>query len=406
MAAIADHLIIGATNSELRDAGVLVPARHIRVCEPDMRRFRALQAKLERGVQPSEKEATAAMPPPVICGHVLNDFEKHNPEIKRTIGFAPSVPGSQYFAEECFKRGHSTAHIDSKNVWWNGKPYRSDQKVRDELIGTKERPGAFRLGDVRVLWNRFVLREAVDVPEVEHIIFAAPLGFIAFLQSGGRGLRACPWIGKTHCTYQDHAGLYYRYGSLNEDIVWRLDDTAARIVGVRLDRIRQKKQTAPFGCPQCGRVWVAARFCNPALGGCGFEFRSVPRSRPVIAADGRLEYVTGDLIAPRRIARRPDSLTKWQDLVIYRAHSPKWNPTFNQAEAVFAKENNWFYPDRSWPLMPINDLDFYLPVARVPVERLRGDPELLDKLKRHREKVEAKQSAAESQPAPEAELFV
>jgi hypothetical protein len=66
------------------------------------------------------------------------------------------------------------------------------------------------------------------------------------------------------------------------------------------------------------------------------------------------------------------------------------NATFLQAEAKFAMDNGWHYPDRSWPLMPINEYDMYLPVARVPVERLRGDADLLEKVRRFREKREAK----------------
>jgi hypothetical protein len=53
----------------------------------------------------------------------------------------------------------------------------------------------------------------------------------------------------------------------------------------------------------------------------------------------------------------------------YRARRSRNRMTGTQAEALFFLENH-YYPPRNLPLMPINVIDWFLPVADVPGYRL------------------------------------
>ena len=49
----------------------------------------------------------------------------------------------------------------------------------------------------------------------------------------------------------------------------------------------------------------------------------------------------------------------------------KGSRTFRAAMALFAQENNWGWPDPTWPLMPRAERDFFKLVKEVPRENLR-----------------------------------
>src|SRR5262249_15436427 len=144
-------------------------------------------------------------------------------------------------------------------------------------------------------------------------------------------------------------------------------------------------------CPQCGLVWNRGPECKKAWGGCGYVCTTPKVPRPVITCEGELVQITTDPFQPHRVSTHRDGPKLWERMV-YRAHSPKWRATFRQAEGLFCRENSGLHPDRRWPLMPLDPYDFYLPVARVPVERLRGERVLLDKLRQFRENRAARQA--------------
>jgi hypothetical protein len=55
--------------------------------------------------------------------------------------------------------------------------------------------------------------------------------------------------------------------------------------------------------------------------------------------------------------------------MLERAKRNDW--TFKQAEAWYAREHGWNYPDRNWPGMPMHASDFCKRVQDVPASRLR-----------------------------------
>ena len=352
---IYEHLIVAGTNSELRACGALVPAIHYGADEPDLK---ALKIKETEGENLTEKQAKKAIMTPTIFARVFDWYEKLNPERKPSILFGPGVNESLWFAEQFTKKGIPAAHIDGDDVWINGKFYPSDNDSRKAVAdGSRD-------GSIKVVCNRYVLREGVNWPWIEHMILAYVVGSLqTYLQIGGRGLRASPSTGKTHLIVQDHGGAWWRHGSLNADRHWDLSYTNAIIAGLRGDRFRAKKETEPWRCPACAKIMTSAK-CQ-----CGFTCPP-KRSRPVVQTDGSLREMTGDIYKPRRTMKHPNGEQIWERM-FWRSRTEKGARTFRAAMALFARENNFAWPDRNWRFMPRNEIDFYRLVADVPRERLR-----------------------------------
>lgn len=358
MGDVCNLLIQAGTVSELRECGALVPAVHFGPDEPDMRAFK----KLREGEDLSESEQRKAMMTPTLWGRVWEWFEKLNPDHRPTILFAPGVRESIWFAERFQESGVTAAHIDGTDVWIDGELHKTSTTLRNEVLDGS------RTGRIKILCNRFVLREGIDAPWLAHGIFATVFGALqSYLQSGGRLLRSHPSLETV--TIQDHGGNWWRHGSLNADRQWLLEYTATMVYGLRADRLRAKRQEEPFRCPQCGRIWNVRTRCQPAHGGCGYELKSNKRSRAVVSTDGSLKQMVGDIFVPRRISRDPHGPQLWERMY-HRSRTERGARSFRAAAALFAYENDWGWPDPNWPLMPIHELDWYQQVADVPRERL------------------------------------
>jgi superfamily II DNA or RNA helicase len=281
MGDVADELVVAGTNSEGRACGALVPAMHYGPNEPDSRHV----AKLPLGEDMTEGQLRKVMSVQVIIGSVLDEYRRLNPEGKPTILFAPGVKESLWFAEQFTKAGIPAAHISSTEVWVDGRTYQSSDSARQDVLRASES------GSVRVLCNRFVLREGVDAPWLSHGIFATVFGSLqSYLQSGGRLLRSHPNIRSV--TIQDHGGNWHRHGSLNADRTWDLSWTSRQYSGVREERLRAKLDAEPCRCPRCAMI-LAGRTCP-----CGYEVKGA-QSRPVVQIDGTVLTVHGDAYRPR-----------------------------------------------------------------------------------------------------------
>lgn len=356
-----ETLIVAGTNSELRECGMLVPAVHYGADEPD---FKAMKIKEPtEGDNPGPAAQKKAIMTPTIFARVGQWYDKLNPEQKPSVLFGPGVNESLWFAEQFTKKGIPAAHIDGEDCWINGKFYKSDDEARKAVAdGSRD-------GSIKIVCNRFVLREGVNWPWIEHMILAYVVGSLqTFLQIGGRGLRASPSTGKTKLVVQDHGGAWWRHGSLNVDRVWDLRYTNAMIAGLRADRMREKKITEPWRCPDCAKI-MTGKVCA-----CG---RVVPpkKSRPVVMADGELREMTGDIYRPRHIYKHANGPSIWAKMY-FRSRNGKGIRTFRAAMALFAREAmerncGFAYPDPMWPLMPIDEHDRFLLVPDVPRERLR-----------------------------------
>lgn len=372
-----DLLIQAGTNSELRQCGALVPAIHYGPDEPDLKAWRKAGALkgIEEGDDLTENQVRRVMMTEGIFGRVLEWYRKLNPGQLPSILFAPGVPESLWFAQQFFQAGITAAHIDGEDVWVNGNFYKSSREAREDVLcGSRD-------GTIRLVCNRFVLREGIDAPWLAHCIFATIFGSLqSYLQSGGRLLRAHPSLATV--TVQDHGGNWWRHGSLNADRDWRLDDTARRITSLRADRFRGRKCVKcstkllrPL-CHECGHLNVPEPACCPMckaiINGpsceCGWK-RIGKRSRTVVQTNGTLKEMVGDIFAPRRVCSKPNGPALWERMY-WRSRTENGRRTFKAAEALFAQENNWSWPDRSWPFMPRDPFDFYKLVEKVPMTDL------------------------------------
>jgi len=348
-----DHLIVAGTLTDLRACGAVVMARHFGCDEPDLKSIK----KIPTGEDIPESQLKKVYPcTQALFGRVLGEFRRLNPECKPSILFACGVDESVWFCGQFNRAGITAAHIDGDNVLIGDKLYRSSPEARAEVLGGSKD------GRIKVVCNRFVLREGIDCPWLAHAVFATVFGSLqSYLQAGGRLLRAYPGINTT--TVQDHGGNWWRHGSLNADREWNLAFTPGIVSGLREDALRAKKLFEPFLCPQCKQVLMSRR-CP-----CGFEIKNFVRSRPVVQTDGTLREMRGEIFKPRRVSKAPNGPAKWKSMY-YRSKTDKGSRTFRAAAALFAQENNWGWPDPTWPLMPTQPLDWFRLVASVPMEEL------------------------------------
>lgn len=355
LAHLYDTLIVAGTNSELRKTGSLVPAYHYGPDEPDTK-----DMKRQATGEYSEGQVRKKIMTSTIFARVNTEWQKLNPATLPTILFAPGVAESIWFAEQFALIGVRAAHIDGKNCWLDGQLYPTGQQIKQDIMeGSKD-------GSIKVVCNRYVLREGIDAPWLCHGIMATIMGGLGtWLQSAGRLLRAYP--GKDRCTIQDHGGHWHRHGSVNIDRQWDMGLSAGHLASMREERMMQKKEAEPMLCPQCHMV----RAGGPKCPGCGFEHTK--KSRPVIQLDGTLKEHTGDIYKDHRRAYKSDTHKRWEQCY-YRCRNS--NQTFSQAEALFFREScerkEYYWPPRDLPLMPANDADWFKKVKDVPRERLLG----------------------------------
>jgi DNA repair protein RadD len=348
-----DTLVVAGTPSELRKCGALVPAYHFGPDEPDLRRFKPLVKTGEY----REKDVVKAIMTKCVFARVLEHYRQLNADGRPTILFAPGVKESIWFAEQFTGEGIRAAHIDGEGVWLDGE-YRRTQD-RDRILAD------VRAGEIKVLTNRFVLREGLDLPEVSHLILATVMGSLqTYLQACGRGLRAC--VGKDRCTIQDHGGHWHRLGSVNADRQWFLGCTETILAARHAEAFREKRVSEPIRCARCGQIRATGAVC-PA---CGHEMKKP--TRMVVQVDGTLKEHAGDIYKPRVTKLKSDTQRRWESMY-HRAKRSRNHMNFRQAEALFFVENH-YWPPRNLPYMPAQELDWFRPVRDVPQDRLVPAP--------------------------------
>jgi superfamily II DNA or RNA helicase len=360
-----DELITSGNVRALIDQGILVKAEHFGPDEPDLAKIRRTQTG-----EYKHDDVIKAIMTHSIFGRVLDNWHILNPEQKPTVLFAPGVKESIWFAEELTKSGVPTAHIDGKDAWVNGHLYKSSNDVRDEIFAM------LREGDIKIVSNRFVLREGWDAPYARHLIFATIFGALtSYVQSGGRGMRSdndpytiAKYGPKEFVTIQDHGGAWHSHGSLNQNRTWNMELTDYIVTSMHEDSLREKKEPEPICCPRCFAIRLSGESCYQ----CGYRHET--RGRLVVQHNGTLKHIDGPIYRPRRTYDKQDLIRKWRQ---YYNRALRAKMTFKQACSLFAMENYWAWPPTNLPLMPIHASDWYLSVDRVPVGRLNPDSKSL-----------------------------
>lgn len=192
---VCDDLIIAGTNSELR---ATVPPLHLpcKVFAPDMLDIRMLKRNKVSGEFEEAKSPWAnAQYAPTIFGRVYPHWKALNPDQRPAILFAPSVASSMYFVDLFLAKGVPAAHIDGECIYTGEKNEDGSNKV-NFTTDIEEREKVFsglKSGQYKVLCNRLVLADAIDLPWAYHLILATSFGSIAtYLQAVGRIQRAHP----------------------------------------------------------------------------------------------------------------------------------------------------------------------------------------------------------------------
>lgn len=350
-------LIIGGTVSGCRNVGALVPAVYKAPSELD---FSKLEVKSngEFSIADIRREWT-----PKIIGHVYDSWAEHNPDARPALGFAPGVPESIWFVDEFEKRGVRAAHVDGEDVYVDGVSHKKNREIYEDTIQR------WKGGEIKILWNRYVLREGIDFPWMYHLILATPIGSLkGFIQTAGRVLRYSDET-PDYVLITDHAGNYYRHKySPNQDIPWRdlyhkgqnaLSSEHKDYLAYNPDDIPlsskeadDKEWNEPVRCPRCHTLIKKGRQCPPSPMGCGF--RITRRSRAVIQKNGRLKEVDRPAVAPRRVKERSNTVRIWEQC-FHRCSKSGQN--LRQARGLFFYENH-YWPPNDLPLMPRDPADW------------------------------------------------
>jgi len=353
-----DHLIVAGTVSELRKCGALVPAYTFAPNEPDTKWIgKIVIGEGECGLPVGKRMEFAHR----VFGSLVEHYHQLNPEQKPTLMFAPGVKESKYLAQEFTRQGIICDHIDGSEIWIEGETLKANDDNR-KLLAERSQDGR-----AKILSNRFVLREGIDWPWIAHGIFATVFGSLtSYIQAGGRLLRAHPTMEQV--TIQDHGGNWWRHGSLNADREWRLEYTDRIMNGLRSKSLKEKKEPEPIVCPKCHGLRTHGKQCPH----CGYEH--VGKVRMVLQKDGSLKPMRGDIFRAERFLSKSDKVVQeWVSRVSRIRKSRKdtvKGMTFQQARVSFARDHNWGYPPYGLPQMPLHDVDWFLPIQDVPIERL------------------------------------
>ncbi len=164
---ICDHLIVAGNNSELRACGALLPC-HVYSC-PEIDTSKIERVKSQGG-EFSLADIRKHCWTQAIYGHVANSLKKNNPDMRPFLLFAPGVEESVGFDKHLNSLGIKVAHIDGEDCVVNGERYKSTRDVRKQIIAD------VKSGHIFGVTNRFVLREAVNIPELFMLVLACPIG--------------------------------------------------------------------------------------------------------------------------------------------------------------------------------------------------------------------------------------
>jgi DNA repair protein RadD len=356
------HLVVCATNSELRACGAHVPAIVKAPFEMDLDKVSKVKTG-EFNIGDIRKNVWCQQ----IVGGVVKHWEELNPTKRPTLVFAPGVPESISLAREFENNGHKSASIDASKIYIDGHQYRDtpDGAIRDEVIGM------WRSGQIDIICNRFVMREAFDFPGLYHEILAAPMGTLkGYLQSVGRVIRKSPET-PDRVLISDHAANIYRHGSPNEDRDWHsmYHMSDREIVEARKKKLQEDPKSDPITCPQCGTIRKAnVPQCPPPPIGCGQD--SLKSIRRVMQTNGTLRECLGPIVRPEKPKKvqSPDQ-ARWTNVYYQFRNSGR---TFKQAIAYFEREYG-HRPSMELNLMPMYELTMNRKVKDVPYRELRSD---------------------------------
>lgn len=374
---LSRRLYIGSTIEELRACGAHVKVICKGLREMDLSKVKRVNVTDELG-NTTERFSLSSLRKnswhQAIVSNVLEEYLLHNPDKRMAMGVAPGVPESRQMAETFERRGIRTAHIDAKEVYVDGE-YKVDRdgKRRQEIMDR------WSGGEIDAVWTCQVLREGIDLPNLYHLMLAAPiLSLKDMVQVVGR---ICRKSDKTpdHALLTDHGGNLNRHipYSPNRDFDWRaayeMDDKSIRKASEK--HKNDNPDDVPAVCPNCGTFVRMGRKCPPAPIGCGEPVSETnPRKlRMVVQESGHLVPFEDDFKQPRK-KRVDNDQKKWDDLYwASRRSKGDRASNFNQLKAQFEFKYKKPLPPNLLN-MPIDSTDWKRKVRDVPLDSLRTAP--------------------------------
>lgn len=351
------RLIECCNTSEARRQKAILPAKCYGIEEPDRHWVKKVATGEEIGGKMRKQYCQ------MIYGRVDEHRDGYNPMRLPTLGFAPDVACATWFAQQDEAHGINAAAIDAQGVYYQGMR-RGGEGAKEAILEK------FRKGEIEMLWNRWVMREAIDIPEIYHCILATHFGSeTTFLQAVGRVLRNHDSL-PGHVIVQDHGGNFLDWGSPNQDREWELDDTSESRGYERREKMRDEVIPEPIICIKCFAMRRSGNVC-PSCGHCG------GRSRMVLQTDGQLKEVHG-----KKFRRCPVAPPSQEKLWLSCFWSARKNPERSYAQTISwfgerarLKTGRWVRPDPSWFGMPTHLADHKMRVADVPWHRIQGAKE-------------------------------
>ena len=254
------------------------------------------------------------------------------------LGFAPCVASSMTMTEQFCEAGVKAAHVDGEDVYLGEHDvdgerivYRSDQKMRQYVFDE------FEARRIKVIWNRFVMREGVDLPSIGHIIAATAVGTPeTWVQMIGRGLRCHPSL--THIVIQDHGGNCNRVGlgDPNQDRDWELSDTNKSLVSASKEDRKADKEDLLKSCPnqKCARVFPTSKWKDNGYKCPACGKRSVKPVEIIIEQDGTLTKFYPKSTARKNIPECQAGFSK----IYWAMRNSGHDPSFNQVAGAWKQQ--------------------------------------------------------------------
>jgi DNA repair protein RadD len=303
-----------------------------------------------------------------IVGFVREEYLSQT-EDEPFMGFAYGVAESKHHCKDFCDNGIPCAHIDGDNVYVDGTEYKSDREAVADVFDR------VRGGSLKGVWNRFKLREGIDLPFISTLLLACPIGsLLSYIQVVGRLLRYHPDVEEHRIL--DFGGNWWKHPSPNSDIdfheCWKIPVRA--LSGAREMGIRDKSLDPGYPCPKCGECYKRR---PDECSRCGTNLRKKTPIRRVVEHDGTLREVQG--FPKNRPTKQLDGTQRLWDQSFWSAKKNKPERTFGQCWAWFVKQHWDKYhcqPPRDLPLMPKEYLDWFRAVGEVPMDQLveKGTP--------------------------------
>lgn len=346
---------VAATVKQLIEQNYLVPVVNYGPTVPDMEKLERVKRDVNGDFGADALDEVYNQK--VVFGKIIENLRLINPELRPTVLFAPGVPHSIWAAQTLTEADIPAAHIDGKSIWHNGREMDSTTQNREKIFKL------LRQGIIKVICNRFVLREGWNEPCISHAVLC-PFGSIqSYFQAVGRILRL--FEGKTQATVQDHGGNTIRFPNIDEDIDW---DINKKVKEISADLQKRRGQIPePIACPKCNAMRTKGNTCPLC------HHRNETSTETIIQIEGILRKQPSNkpkgMPKPRK--DRSDADT-WKGL--YWGNIRNYpNRTFRQIYTNHARRYN--FEQRGWlsknlPFMPRNPNDWSKAVKDVAVQDL------------------------------------